>query len=153
MVLGDGAARIWKLTYSECPGAIQIVDLWNANEKLWECGKALWGAGALRRSGGGPLRGVAGRATPARGGVRGLPSGAGLFRGQPPADALRRVPGVGPVRRFGGGRSGLQDGRGGTLQALRERWTVDGANAILALRCSVLSGRYEDYWERRAEAA
>ena len=32
-------------------------------------------------------------------------------------------------------------------------WTVDGANAILALRCSVLSGRYEDYWERRAEAA
>ena len=32
-------------------------------------------------------------------------------------------------------------------------WTLDGANAILALRCSVLSGRYEDYWERRAGAA
>ena len=32
-------------------------------------------------------------------------------------------------------------------------WTVDGANAILALRCSVLSGRYADYWERRAAAA
>ena len=32
-------------------------------------------------------------------------------------------------------------------------WTVDGANAILALRCTVLSGRYADYWERRAAAA
>ena len=127
VVLGDGAAWIWKLTYSECPGAIQIVDLWHAKEKLWECGKALWGAGALRRSGGGPLRGAAGRAPPAHRGVRGLPLGAGLFRDQPRADALRRVPGAGPVRRFGGGRSGLQDGRGGTLQALRD--ALDGGRS------------------------
>ena len=33
------------------------------------------------------------------------------------------------------------------------RWTVDGANLILVLRCFVLSGRYEDYWEGRGEAA
>ena len=58
VVLGDGAAWIWKLADQECPGA-------------------------LRRSGGGPLRGAAGRAPPARGGVRGLPPGAGLFRRQP----------------------------------------------------------------------
>jgi hypothetical protein len=29
-------------------------------------------------------------------------------------------------------------------------WTVAGANAILALRCCRLSGRFEDFWERRA---
>ncbi|MGH9470461.1 MAG: ISKra4-like element ISDesp4 family transposase, partial [Terriglobia bacterium] len=28
-------------------------------------------------------------------------------------------------------------------------WTVRGANAILALRCSYLDGRFEDYWEGR----
>jgi len=28
-------------------------------------------------------------------------------------------------------------------------WTVRGANAILALRCAMLSGRLEDYWEDR----
>ena len=28
-------------------------------------------------------------------------------------------------------------------------WTVRGANAILALRCSYLNGRFEDYWESR----
>ena len=30
------------------------------------------------------------------------------------------------------------------------RWTVAGANAILAPPCCILSGRYEDFWERRA---
>lgn len=30
--------------------------------------------------------------------------------------------------------------------------TVDGANAILALRCCVLSGNYEDFWAERAES-
>lgn len=29
-------------------------------------------------------------------------------------------------------------------------WTVRGANAIIALRCTELSGRTEDYWEQRA---
>ena len=30
-------------------------------------------------------------------------------------------------------------------------WTVAGADAIIALRCCKLSGRFEDFWERRAE--
>jgi len=31
-------------------------------------------------------------------------------------------------------------------------WTVRGANAILALRCCHLKGRFEDYWEGRRTA-
>ena len=31
-------------------------------------------------------------------------------------------------------------------------WTVRGANAILALRCCHLNGRFEDYWEGRRAA-
>lgn len=31
-------------------------------------------------------------------------------------------------------------------------WTVAGADAIIALRCSKLSGRFEDFWERRSTA-
>ena len=31
-------------------------------------------------------------------------------------------------------------------------WTVGGANAILALRCTQLSGRFEDFWEQRSQA-
>ena len=32
-------------------------------------------------------------------------------------------------------------------------WTVHGANDIIALRCSILSNRFDDFWERRALAA
>ena len=32
-------------------------------------------------------------------------------------------------------------------------WTVDGANAILALRCAILGNRFDDFWERRASTA
>jgi hypothetical protein len=32
-------------------------------------------------------------------------------------------------------------------------WTVSGANAIIALRCCRLSGRFENYWEARSPAA
>ena len=31
-------------------------------------------------------------------------------------------------------------------------WSVRGANAILALRCCHLNGRFEDYWEARRAA-
>jgi hypothetical protein len=31
-------------------------------------------------------------------------------------------------------------------------WTVAGVNAIIALRCCKLSGRFEDFWERRSAA-
>ena len=31
-------------------------------------------------------------------------------------------------------------------------WTVSGANAIIALRCCVLNGELEDYWESRHAA-
>ena len=31
-------------------------------------------------------------------------------------------------------------------------WTVDGANAINAVRCAYLSNRFDDYWEDRAAA-
>jgi hypothetical protein len=30
-------------------------------------------------------------------------------------------------------------------------WSLLGANAIIALRCCILSGRYEDFWERRRD--
>ena len=32
-------------------------------------------------------------------------------------------------------------------------WTVAGVDAIIALRCCKLSGRFEDFWERRSTAA
>ena len=32
-------------------------------------------------------------------------------------------------------------------------WAVINANAILALRCCLLSGQYEDFWANRADTS
>ena len=42
---------------------------------------------------------------------------------------------------------------GARLKRAGMRWTIAGANAIVALRCCLLSGRFEDFWERRAANA
>ena len=40
---------------------------------------------------------------------------------------------------------------GARLKWAGVHWTVSGANAIIALSCSKLSSRYEDFWDRRLE--
>jgi hypothetical protein len=40
---------------------------------------------------------------------------------------------------------------GTRLKRAGMHWSVAGANAITALRCSRLSGRFQDFWERRSE--
>jgi hypothetical protein len=39
---------------------------------------------------------------------------------------------------------------GTRLKRTGAHWTVSGANAIISLRCCKLSGRFEDFWERRS---
>ena len=39
---------------------------------------------------------------------------------------------------------------GNRLKRAGIHWTVEGANAILALRYRMLSGRYEEFWEHRS---
>jgi uncharacterized protein DUF6788 len=40
---------------------------------------------------------------------------------------------------------------GTRLKRAGMRWAVRGSNAIIALRCAKLSGRFQDFWERRTE--
>jgi hypothetical protein len=42
---------------------------------------------------------------------------------------------------------------GTRLKRAGMHWTVSGADAIIALRCCLLSGRFEDFWEQRSAAA
>ena len=53
--------------------------------------------------------------------------------------------------------SGVMEAGCRTLVAQRLKqsgmhWTVKGADSIVALRCSILSNRWEDFWEHRAAA-
>ena len=40
---------------------------------------------------------------------------------------------------------------GTRLKRAGMHWSLRGANAIIALRCCRLSGRFESFWERRAQ--
>ena len=42
---------------------------------------------------------------------------------------------------------------GTRLKRAGMHWTLRGSNAIIALRCSKLSGRFQDFWEHRTDQA
>ena len=161
-VLGDGAAWIWNLADEHFPGAIQIVDIFHAKEHLFEVAKALYGADTdLARQWGKQRRDELDRGR--------LDDLLDALRGHAAtcADAARCADYIArnrqrmnyPAFRAAGlcVATGVVEGAcknlvGGRLKRGGMHWSVDGANAILALRCAVLGNRFDDFWERRAAA-
>ena len=161
VILGDGAAWIWNLATEMFPGAIQIVDWFHAAEKLWEVARDLGGDKAQVETWAearcdelyrgrlasllATLRAHAGSCERAR------KCAAYIERNRERMRYDRfRAQGL----QIG---SGVVEGAcknlvGGRLKRSGMHWTVDGANAILELRSCILSGRYEQFWELRAES-
>lgn len=162
VVLGDGALWIWALVALLFPGAIQIVDLYHALEHLWAAAALLYpgnGAGQRRWSMVQQNRlekgQVAKIVTTLREAGSTCPQAAPQL--QTEADYFERNA---ERMRYPDFRSqGLSVGSGvieagcKSIGARLKRsgmfWTVRGANAILALRCQMLSGEFDDYWEAR----
>jgi len=49
--------------------------------------------------------------------------------------------------------SGCRHVIGARVKQSGMHWTVDGANSIIALRCSMLSGRFDDFMIKRKKSA
>ena len=64
-----------------------------------------------------------------------------------PTYALSKVPSSAFYRRLRCDKSWLQDCDRLPSPRSGMFWTVSGANAIIALRCCYVNGRFEDYWE------
>src|SRR5207302_7155228 len=56
VVLGDGAVWIWKLVAEHFPDAVQIVDLYHAEEHVWEVAHAVYGSQSQHAPASGPNR-------------------------------------------------------------------------------------------------
>ena len=123
VVLGDGAPWIWNLADEQFPDAIQIVDIYHAKQHLCDVAKAIHGAGTELAH-----------------------QWAQNRMRYPQFRALGLCVSSGVVE------AGCKQ-IGARLKRAGMRWTVAGANAILALRCCILSGRFEDFCERRAANA
>lgn len=160
VVIGDGAPWIWKIAHELFPRAIQIVDKFHVKEHLSQLAKLLypdpdqarhWAQRRYEELDSGRfadlLRAVrrhAGRSDEARKCFQYLHRNRERMR-YPQFEAQALCTGSGVVEAACKGVVGTRLKRSGM------RWTVRGANAIIALRCSKLSGTFQDFWEHRSE--
>lgn len=160
VVLGDGAPWIWKLTDELFPDAIQVVDLFHAKGHLWDVAKSVYGAGtevgeqwakqqrdaldtgqidAIVKA----LEGHAAHNDEARKCLGYIGNNRERMR-YPTFREQGLCVSTGVVE------AGCKVAIGTRLKRAGMRWTVPGADAIIALRCNRLSGRFDDFWDRRA---
>ncbi len=161
-VLADGALWIWNLVEEHFPGATQIVDLYHAKGHLWDVAKAIYGAGSDLAEQWAKQR----RDDLDAGKIDDILAALTLHANtnDEARKCLDYVTRNRHRMRYPEFRSqGLSVGSGvveaGCKTAIGVRckragmhWTVAGADAIIALRCCKLSGRFEDFWERRSAA-
>jgi hypothetical protein len=167
VALGDGADWIWNLFAEHLPGAIQIVDLYHARQHLWDVARQLYPYDEGQRE---AWMKFHQKRLLDQGKIERLVQALRLIKSRYPevADKLRseaeyfaknaermRYPEFRRQHLFVGSgviEAGCKTVIGSRLKQSGMFWTVRGANAILALRCCHLNGRFEDYWETRRAA-
>jgi hypothetical protein len=167
VVIGDGAEWIWNLAEQHFPGAVQIVDLYHARQHLWELARRLHPNNEGNQKAWIKVHQKRlldkGKIEKLVGAIRAIhstnPEVAEKIRIEADyfeTNAQRmRYPKFRRQHLFVGSgviEAGCKTVIGSRLKRSGMFWTVRGANAILALRCSHLNGRFEDYWESRRAA-
>jgi hypothetical protein len=167
VVIGDGAEWIWNLVAEHFPDAIQIVDLYHARQHLWAVARKLYPNDESKPR---AWMKVHQKRLLDKGKIKKLvetlrsidttnPEVAHKIRTE--ADYFERnaermrYPWFRRQHLFVGSgviEAGCKTVIGSRLKQSGMFWTLRGANAILALRCSHLNGHFEDYWEDRRAA-
>lgn len=159
IVLTDGARYNRTIVQTHFPDAVHIVDLFHAFEHLTTIAQILWGQDAKAPK--------LWRDLLEAGDIHRLVHKAGQ---QLPASTKSKKSMVKQLRYFeknagqmayseyrqkkffvGSGvvEAGCRTVIGQRLKQSGMRWSVRGANAIIALRCCILSARFEDFWASR----
>ena len=163
VVVADGAKWIWNVVAELFPGAVEIVDVWHAKERLWEVARAVYGSGTdlcrrwaeqicealwegrvddvlaeLRSHA--PTHEVAEKCV-------GHVEGNRHRMNYPRFRAMGLLVGSGMVESACGTLVGERLKRNGM------RWSVAGANDIMALRCCIRNKRYDHFWRHRNKQA
>jgi hypothetical protein len=167
VVMGDGAEWIWNLAQEHFPGATQIVDLYHARQHLWDLARMLHPNQEKQQK---AWMRVHQKRLLDKGKIEKLVEALRSIqtRNAVVAEKIRteteyfernaarmRYPTFRQQHLFVGSgviEAGCKTVIGSRLKRSGMFWTVRGANAILALRCCHLNGRFEDYWEGRRAA-
>lgn len=167
VVIGDGAEWIWNLASQHFPGAVQIVDLYHARQHLWDLVRKLHPNDSARQK---AWMKIHQKRLLDKGRIEKLVQALRVIGYHNPelAEAIQteadyfqrnaqrmRYPKFRRQHLFVGSgviEAGCKGVIGLRLKQSGMFWTVRGANAILALRCCHLNGRFETYWEARHAA-
>ena len=160
-ILGDGAAWIWNLAAATFPEATHIVDLYHAREHLHDLARLLefmlgdrkdqWLAARLEDLDYGDIDGIctAARVYPLTGARKDeLDTALGYFEHNAPRMRYHWFRSRGLFVGSGVVESGCKAVIGQRLKLSGMRWTVPGADAIVALRCREASSQREQIWQR-----
>lgn len=161
VVLGDGSLWIWNTARELFPQATQILDRYHAKEALHRTAQSIFGATGEAKLWAetrcselddGKLRAIVHALRPHASSVEATKCALYIFHNR----ARMRYPKF-HVQGFCTSTGVLEAGCkvviGTRLKRAGMHWTVKGANAVIALRCSKRSGRFEDFWERRRDRA
>ena len=167
VVMGDGAEWIWNLAEQHFPGAVHIVDLFHARQHLWDLARMLHPNNAGEQK---AWMKVHQKRLLDKGKIEKLVDRLRALRPTNPevTEKIRtesayfernaermRYPKFRRQHLFVGSgviEAGCKTVIGSRLKQSGMFWTVRGANAIIALRCCQLNGRFENYWEARPAA-
>ena len=159
VVLGDGSAWIWNTAAELFPQAIQILDRFHAKEHLSKVGKVIYrdseqGKKWIQRRydelDEGRLKCLLKALDRQAAKYEEALECAEYIRNNRHRMQYPEFHEQGLCTSTGVVEAGCKVVIGTRLKRAGMHWTVRGANAIIALRCSKLSGRYEDFWERRS---
>lgn len=163
-VLGDGALWIWNIAEEHYYEATHIIDLYHGREHYWNAARVVFGTDQEALNRWVEIR----RKELDQGKVEQVME---ALRGLSPSTEKQEELLDGEIAYFEKNkermryadfrRQGLFVGSGvveaGCRTVIGQRlkqsgmhWTVKGANHIIALRCCILSARWEDFWEYRA---
>jgi len=167
VVLGDGAAWIWRLVAEHFPGAVQIVDIWHAREHVWKVARVAFGPNTPEAS----AWAEHACSLLVEGKIEDLVEEIGILPPvSPEPGASRSVPDIErdyfisnaarmhyPAFRAQGMHvgSGIAEAACKTVVSTRAkrtgmRWTPEGLDAILAVRTAVLNDTYDAFCEQHS---
>lgn len=163
-VIGDGASWIWNLADLQFFGAIQIIDIFHAREHCWDIGKEIfstnkkkmqtWVSARIEELDQGKieeliaaLKKLSPTTEAEKESVRVT---IGYFDKNKEKMRYKKFRSQGLFIGSGVVEAGCRMVIGQRLKQSGMHWTVKNANRIIALRCCMLSNRWEDFWGNRA---
>lgn len=159
-VLGDGSPWIWNTTTELFPQAIQILDRFHAKEALHRAAQSIlgatrpeaksWATARCAELDNGKLQAIITALRPHIGSADEVAKCATYIIRNRRRMRYPKFHAQGLCTSTGVLEAGCKVAIGTRLKRAGMHWSVSGANAIIALRCAKLSGRFEDFWERRS---